>query len=80
MMGKIAAEPVVSVFIDLKKKLLENWSLWIEIKIDWSRFSFLTRIAEKLCFFQVAIYTFASGITQYTRQQFFETLICQEFK
>ena len=80
MMGKIAAEPVVSVFIDLEKKLLETWSLWIECKIDWSWFSFWTRIAEKLCFFQVAIYTFASGITQYTRQQFFETLICQEFK
>ena len=80
MMGKIAAEPVVSVFIYLEEKLLETWNLWIENKIDWSRFSFWTRIAEKLCFYQVAIYTFASGITQYTRQQFFETLICQEFK
>ena len=80
MMGKIAAEPVVSVFIYLEEKLIETWSLWIESKIEWSNFSFWTRIAEKLCFYQVAIYTFASGITQYTRQQFFETLICQEFK
>ena len=32
MMGKIAAEPVVSVFINLEKKLLETWSLeWMQI-------------------------------------------------
>ena len=80
MMGKIAAEPVVSVFIDLEENLIETWSLWIESKIDWSGFSFWKGIAEKLCFYQVAIYTFATGITQYTRQQFFETLICREFK